>query len=200
MAIKKQTGEAGSSIADRKFKFGRSANRSRTRIKIPLNGATAPKHYTYDRTKKAWEQKTTTHVYLNMLQSTAEALKVADADIVGGASGRISSKVWKAKVLAVKGTVEVKNGVPSGVPNGYTHFNLAVPAWMTIWDFAKCVYKYFEGKGICDSDGKADEVDQVIAFVSPSGRTYSCSTLKAMAGKAAPPSPDQGESAPTTEA
>lgn len=181
--IKKQDGEKGDLKSD--YKFGRSASRSRVRIKFPLNGATVPSQWVYDKTKKAWEEKKSDAVYINVLASTATAFRLEE-EIDGAPDNRVSSKVWKVKVLVTKSTVKAgsNGGKPSGKPAEYTYFNLPVPSWLNVWDFAKSVVFYLNTKEqLVDADGKADNEGQIIAFVSPDGKTYGAKILVELAKK-----------------
>lgn len=187
--INENTGqtESGNDLqASPKVAFGRSKIKSRESVEIVIPDdlkKALPKVWVFDETKEEWEEKTPDKFNLNILDTTRKALQFKDAAVKGAGKQKVSNKVWKVVVLDRKSNVSNpadEDGKPTGKPAKYTQYNMPVPGYLTIWGFAKTVYKTLktDNKVINETDDLVE--NKVTKFITPSGRSIGVSAMESL--------------------
>ena len=187
--INEKTGNAGSGTdlqASEKVAFGRSKKKSRESVEIEIPSkvkSTLPKVWSYDETKESWEDKTPDKFNLNILDTSRKALLFDEDKVVGSGNQKVSNKVWQAVVLDRESTVvnnADEDGKPTGKPAKYTHYNIPIPAYLTIWGFANTVYKTLKTDNKVVNTGDEQKENEIEKFVTPDGKTISVSVMEAL--------------------
>lgn len=180
-------------------KFGRTEDKSRVPVFFEMSNDAVddlPKRYKYSKADSDWVEVDVTGFTSNLLNTTVQSLGLTDAKYASTAKGTSSnSKVWKVKVLKAESSVtRDESGVPSGSPAEYTYFSIPVPGWLTVFLFAHSVYAALKAdSSVFVSDGdNSPSVDDIVAFISPAGRSYSGKALDRIASTDDPPSDGGG--------
>jgi hypothetical protein len=192
-AIDASKGGKGAQSDNVLIRFGRDPDRGRVCTIFPLD--TPAKNslkgfYRYDYTKEAWESKLPTSVRSSLLNTTRRAL-ILDGGLYDGVGKGVGSggKVWRIKVCAAVSTIaRTQVGTfPAGAPAKYTYYNIPVGNWVTAWIFAHSVFPVLRTQ-VNQYDGSSPlQLGQVVAYISPFGRSYTYNQLNVLYKLQTPP-------------
>lgn len=175
-------------------KFGRTADKSRipTFFEFSTDALdNLPSTYRYDKSAADWVEATITGFTSRLLNSTVQSLGLTTPEYASSAKGtETGSKIWKVKILSVVGNVTRNaQGVPSGSPAVYTYFNIPVPSWINNFLFAHSVFRALKADSdvFISTGSNTPAVGDIVAFVSPFGRSYSCAALDRLLTTVNPP-------------
>lgn len=175
-------------------KFGRTADKSRVPTFFEFSNDAVddlPTRYRYDKATSDWVETSITGFTSALLSTTVQSLGLTGPVYASSAQGtQTGSKTWKVKVLTAIGNVtRDAAGVPSGSPATFTYFSIPVPSWVNTFLFAHSVFKaLFAEASVFISDGSNEPVaDDIVAFISPGGRTYSGAAMNRLFVTVEPP-------------
>lgn len=179
------------------FYFTRDGSRTKVAIKFSINSAAqddVKARYVYDYTSSAWENKTPVSFSSRVLVTTRLQLSLDDEAFVSSSPGTQSQgKLWKAVRLIAPSTIERTPGsAPTGSPAVLTRYSIPVPSWVSKFVFAHSVYEAISAHNTIHLGVGEPEAGDIIAFISPSGKTIPCAALEDLLTSTDPPSRESG--------